>query len=508
MELALQVVGLKMTGKIEDAKNVAMRIVGNASESSAELQNGHSGMMMQTAANATTTRDLRPLLFTRAGESEDFESLIVDFLAILDTPLDHPSANSISISEAISHQTGSGQTLLHLASFLGFELLLRFLVTHGVDVDARDRNGCTALHFAAISHSRNCVRVLLEAGADTEIVNALGKTPEEVGGSDLFKGIIPAIELAAQIGDSGDEVVNEEEAAWGDVDDDSDDIEVRPNLSRKGGRRTLRRGVVSSGRTPAPTSRPSTPTPILPALEKLADSDAKQTASFIDLIQRTLAQLPGHPQLPKPYLPNLPHLPEMPAVPWGALPQLPMVFPVFVPMWPAFLGGDTATGDKVEGDEAAKAVAAPIRAAQELRAMWEKWLMQAVAAAPPPQQRQAEDIPPPVFTPRTLKVGSPSQPEPEPETPGTGHQAESSSSPHRPIPSDTRSPVRRFRYGIPPVTEQEVNAFGYQRGANTQKKREVNLPVILAMLTSVTDDRMLLMFWLPILLSELSFPSL
>ncbi len=27
MELALQVVGLKMTGKIEDARNVAMRIV-------------------------------------------------------------------------------------------------------------------------------------------------------------------------------------------------------------------------------------------------------------------------------------------------------------------------------------------------------------------------------------------------------------------------------------------------------------------------------------------------
>ncbi len=31
MELALQVVGLKMTGKIEDAKDIAMRIVGSSS---------------------------------------------------------------------------------------------------------------------------------------------------------------------------------------------------------------------------------------------------------------------------------------------------------------------------------------------------------------------------------------------------------------------------------------------------------------------------------------------
>jgi uncharacterized protein len=32
MELALQVVGLKMTGKLEDAKSIAMRIVGPANE--------------------------------------------------------------------------------------------------------------------------------------------------------------------------------------------------------------------------------------------------------------------------------------------------------------------------------------------------------------------------------------------------------------------------------------------------------------------------------------------
>ena len=84
MELALQVVGLKMTGKIEEAKNVAMRIVGNAGDPS-DSQNG-SNMTGAMQLSPSLTRDLRPLLLIRAGENEDFQSLIIDFLSILDAP--------------------------------------------------------------------------------------------------------------------------------------------------------------------------------------------------------------------------------------------------------------------------------------------------------------------------------------------------------------------------------------------------------------------------------------
>ena len=91
MELALQVVGLKMTGKIEDAKNVAMRIVGNAGDPS-DSQNGMDmDDMMQVTTTSNQVRDVRSLLLSSAS-SEDFESLIVRFLSILDTPLDHPSS--------------------------------------------------------------------------------------------------------------------------------------------------------------------------------------------------------------------------------------------------------------------------------------------------------------------------------------------------------------------------------------------------------------------------------
>src|SRR4051794_40741299 len=88
MELALQVVGLKMTGKIEDARSVAVRIVGNTCDSGSGT-GVDSGNIMQLSSATTpstsfSTRDIRPLLLSRARDSPDFESLIVDFLSILD----------------------------------------------------------------------------------------------------------------------------------------------------------------------------------------------------------------------------------------------------------------------------------------------------------------------------------------------------------------------------------------------------------------------------------------
>jgi uncharacterized protein len=475
MELALQVVGLKMTGKIEDAKNVAMRIVGG-SDGSESHNGGNSSGMMQLASSGT--RDLRPLLFIRAGESEDFENLIVDFLAVVDVPLDRHSSNSLPTAEAFSHPTSSGQTLLHLAAFLGFSSLLKFLVKHGVDLDSRDKSGYTALHFAALSNSEECARTLLEAGADREIVNALGKTPGEM--TTDITAFNDTIDVDSDARDTDSE---DEEVQWGDAEED--DAPVRRLSSRRTSRRIFRHGNVSESGSPSITrsldiSRAATP-PLANSLEKdekipIIDSNAnaKQAASFIEMIQRTLAQLPAPqgiiPNMPQLPLPHLPHLPGigMPAVPWGALPQIPLVFPVFVPMmpgWSSFRGGDSQAEDanKAAGEDAAKGMGAgAIRTAQEWRATWEKWV--ALAVATTARQQQAEDMPPPVYTPRETREGSAAVSEEGSEAGVEGDQLAEVA--RLPAASD----IRPIGYSMGPVTDQEVNAFGYQPSAKQTEK--------------------------------------
>jgi hypothetical protein len=434
--------------------------------------------MMQLASSGT--RDLRPLLFIRAGESEDFENLIVDFLAVVDVPLDRHSSSELPTAEAFSHPTSSGQTLLHLAAFLGFSSLLKFLVKHGVDLDSRDKSGYTALHFAALSNSEECARTLLEAGADREIVNALGKTPGEIATD--FAGVFNAIiDVDSEAWDTDSE---DEEAHWGDAEED--DAPVRRLSSKRTSRHILRHGGNTSENgslsitRSVDISRAATPPLAFEKDEKIpnidSNTEAKQAASFIEMIQRTLAQLPAPqgiiPNMPQLLLPQLPHLPGigMPAVPWGALPQIPLVFPVFVPMmpgWPSFRSGDPQAEDanKTAGEDVATGMGAgAIRTAQEWRATWEKWV--ALAVATTARQQQAEDMPPPVYTPREIETRecSAAVSEEGSEAAVEGDQPADVGRP--PVASD----IRPIGYNMGHVNIQEINAFGYQPSAKQTEK--------------------------------------
>jgi len=51
------------------------------------------------------------------------------------------------------------------------------LITLGVDMDARDREGYTPLHFAARARRIEIVRMLLDARAEIDPVNKEGSTP-------------------------------------------------------------------------------------------------------------------------------------------------------------------------------------------------------------------------------------------------------------------------------------------------------------------------------------------
>lgn len=478
MELALQVVGLKMTGKIEDAKNVAMRIVGNSGADESQ-SGGETSNMMQLAS--ASYRDIRPMLLTRAGDGEDFESVIIDFLSVLDVDV---GQTSTSMTAAISHTNSSGQTLLHLAASLKFTALTRFLVEHNVDLDVRDRNGYTALHFAALVNAKDCAKVLVEAGADVEIVNVLGKIPQEQASAGFFDGIL------ADRGEASDDDGPEDdgESQWGDGEDEDEDTEVSSSSKRELDRSIRRASESAPGDD---VTRQSDDVVKFPMDEKkLALVDEKQTATFADLIQRTLAQL----YAPQGIIPNIAqfplHLPDIPTVPWGALQQIPVVFPIFVPTpaWPSFLAERRNSDESKDNGLVDASAPNAASAAQDWKATMEKWMAAAVATA---TMRQ-DDAPPPMYTPRSVVDGEDSQASATASSiPGVElleeDQAESSSAV---ITRPERLTHKRPEYTPTQVTDQDVNAYGYRPNKNKQKLRRKG------------DDRMLICFWIPILLSK------
>ena len=485
MELALQVVGLKMTGKIEEAKSVAMRIVGSSGGDDSQGGGDVSDMMQLTSASY---RDIRPMLLTRAGDGEDFESVIVDFLSVLEVSVDQ---SPTPISSAISLATPSGQTMLHLAAMLGFSNLIRTLIRYDIDLDARDRNGSTALHFATLAKSKDCVRLLVNAGADLEIVNASGKTPQELAPFGFFEDIISD--------DSRDE--DDEESRWGDAEEEEDEVVVIPrrSIARPSRRRTSTH-ITEAKPVAEDALRYSTDEkgPGGPPVDK-------QAASLVEMIQRTLGQL----HAPQGIIPNIPQLP-LPALPgmWGALPQIPVMFPVFVPTpgWPTLRGeksDDGANSGKEGAQSDGEATGYAIRTAQEWRATCEKWMALAIAAA---TLRQEEA--PPVYTPRTTGDKLQTQPAATPQL-ELEDEGESSSATVRPLAITERPVARRFGYPSVPITEQDVNAYGYHPAKlKSQKLQKTSRPLVLNILSALTnfgfptDDRMLVYFWIPILIRE------
>lgn len=214
MELALQVVGLKMTGKIEDAKNVALRIVSTTGAEDPPPRSTPSDMVH----TPSTSYDIQPMFLGHSDDSKKFEASVLKLLSLVDFTV--PNQADITMATAVSQTTASGgQTLLHLIALLDLPALMEFLIAHNVDLDVRDRSGYTALYFAALARSKTCATLLLTAGADPEIVNLLGKTPQEIAPAGFFDDYVRCNNTsdgaAPQFSDDGD-------SQWGDIETDDD----------------------------------------------------------------------------------------------------------------------------------------------------------------------------------------------------------------------------------------------------------------------------------------------
>ena len=131
MELALQVVGMKMTGKLEDARNIAMRIVGgndNNNNSSNSNGNGNMNGMHNHLAS-----------FALQSGINNFEAHIITTISLLDVL--ETNHNSISLQNRQQH------TMLHIAAMLGYTRLCSVLIEKGIDLNLQDKYGFTGMGF-------------------------------------------------------------------------------------------------------------------------------------------------------------------------------------------------------------------------------------------------------------------------------------------------------------------------------------------------------------------------
>jgi ankyrin repeat protein len=73
-----------------------------------------------------------------------------------------------------------GNTLLHDAVEKGQGPVVRLLLEHKADVNARNSNGFTALHSAAQNGDLDMIKLLLSKGARRDAVDDRGRTPRDV----------------------------------------------------------------------------------------------------------------------------------------------------------------------------------------------------------------------------------------------------------------------------------------------------------------------------------------
>lgn len=161
IELALQIVGLKMNGKLEDAKNIARRIVGTdtnkdptGSVTNPTIQNNMQNSMNQ--ANIEWFDNAHKAVEQLTKSDLSTQEILINFLSLVDLP------NCPIIIPNWQLCNNQGQTLLHLATLKNYSHLIKFLITHGCKIDLQDNQGLTPLFIALMCGHRDLIKIFVD----------------------------------------------------------------------------------------------------------------------------------------------------------------------------------------------------------------------------------------------------------------------------------------------------------------------------------------------------------
>ena len=450
--MALQLVGMRMSGQLQDARNVAMCIIGPALPGLDPTQ---------------PSMDIGPMLNqvqTGASSTPDFQRLVINLLR---TAL-HKSSRGVISFPGISTPNATGQTLLHLAAMSGYEDLTRDLIGWGADVDGRDANGCTALHFATTLGKVAVIKILGGPGAaDLFVVDGWGRTAWDIASDDLRDCLEEISERQHHPSRDGDDV-----ESGGDGDDEAwSEEDSNPSVGHEDQPVPVPSRALS--RVPSQISLG------VPLISPMVESPPPSPADVTGAQPR--------PWLPRYSLPPMPwtgmQFPGFNTIPNIGFPDMPI--PFVRPFGTAKEKGEKGETGAIDVEQEAQEQSMAMMTwwGMYIRASWEKFALQQ-------QQQQTTlsepEIPPPYSaTPPETTILAPTAPvdtavESVPSESRTSNHAQAHTYP-------PARPHRRVDYdpAVNVIPEHEINQYGYRslvRKARGKKK-----------------DKMLIFFWIPVL---------
>lgn len=173
---ALAVLGHKMTGKMEDVRDLARRIVDGPWGAPSGQSPPSAGGSSQHGGG-----------FNAASFGVDVEATLLRCLDLIDLD-DSPTKPRFNLRRT------SGQTMLHLACSLGLHRFVAALLARGVNCEPRDKGGFTPMHFAALHNHPQIVRRLILGGADPLIRSLQGYAPADMTSSEEVHRAVSRVE--------------------------------------------------------------------------------------------------------------------------------------------------------------------------------------------------------------------------------------------------------------------------------------------------------------------------
>lgn len=456
------------------------------------------------------------------GTPLSFEAMVIRFLTLLDLDASEipGSAPPFPLASApISHANTQRHTLLHLAAVLGFHRLSAFLIARGIDLESPDRNGFTALHFAALYGRVAITRQLLDAGAASYAMNRARKTAhdiardrDDVDVEELFlrSRTTPTMTPRRQLSSStlsrpgtpislyaksdsenehGWNGSQEDDSAWDSSDEDEEDEDIERGLSRNASIVSLHHLLDVEAASRANTAA------FDPGEEEDEDGVVmmRPTRGWLSRVNPTVI-FPGNakPKRTKDTLPSSAVWERVPGLSvageaWEkmGLPLMPdvMVFPT-IPT--GFSPKNWMGGNAVEGVVEVAGVEAEGEKSKDWKSLYGPWWQG--------KARRISSPPPPMYSPTdALALPAPTPPVPSTSTVPLIDRSLATAPPLTtapPLKAHVKAKIQR-RVGYAP---EEISDSVVQSYLHHEEKMK-----------NLKNDKMLYLFWAPILFR--TFPS-